>query len=588
MHQVCYTDSIERLYFLTRQLHIIDTLGPFFIDIPDRKTINWSKVIFSDLEVNSRLSSSTQKQIIANFELYIEKVSCLGYDSISIDDLAHLVIFPFYNQSLQALLTDYQNLYKQLFRIAKSHNMHIFVNTDYLFFNSDIKDYLSSHDVAPDDFYMQALEYAIKEFSEIDGVILRVGEKDGKDVSGTFLSQLLLKTPAQANRLIKKILPLFEQHNKTLIFRTWTIGAYKIGDLIWNEKTYDAVFSSIKSDALVISMKFGDTDFMRYLTLNPLFFRGSHKKIIELQTRREWEGMGTFPSFVGWDYSHYLEELSQNENIIGIHVWCQTGGWAKKAWTNLTYLENSSFWNELNTEVTIDIARNHLTVEESIGRFCERRLITNPERFIELLRYADVAIKKGLYISELAEMQLYFRRTRIPPLMWLTWDNIHVPPMVVYLHRVLLPRNNRLLSEGDEAINATEKMIEIAHELQLNKKVLVSLEFEYATMIILKELRRYIHKNPSQKELTRINRQITTYKKDFPQHYSIPKLVPVKQRRLPHALLRPFLRESLSYRKRDKVFLKTSPVQARLVRYYLRLSKSRLENQSMGFEMFFK
>lgn len=573
---------------MTPNLYIIDTLGPFFVNIPDRRGINWSKVIFSDLESNDRLTIKTQQQIIQNFEIYIERVSRLGYNSISIDDLAHLVSFSFYDQSLQLLLADYHSLYKQLFSIAKRHEMKIFVNTDYLFFNESINHYLDSTSIAPDDFYVTVLETAIKHFPEIDGVILRVGETDGTDVSGTFLSQLLLHTPKQANRLLRKILPLFEQSNKTLIFRTWTIGAYQIGDLIWNEKTYDTVFSSIQSDSLVVSMKYGDTDFMRYLKLNPLFIKGPHKKIVELQTRREWEGMGTYPSFIGWDYAEYLKELAKNPTVMGVHVWCQTGGWAKREWSNLTYLDNSSFWNELNTELTINLARNGMSVEESIEKFCKDKSVPSATKFTELLRQSDIAIKKGLYVSELAQNEFYFRRTRIPPLMWVTWDRAHLPAAVVHLHRILILAPETFIKDGTEAVRATMNMITLADELGLPKSIKDTLKFEYDTLRIFAGLRHYVAKPLSSKQLAVLNKQIAAYEKKYPQHYSIPKLRSIQKKQIPRSLLSPFLRESASYRKRDRIFLKTSPVQARMVRYYLRKSRSHLADQSMGFETLFK
>lgn len=572
---------------MTPALSIIDTLGPFFVENPDRRDINWSKVIFADLENGDRLDMATRRKIIENFDIYVQRVAQLGYNSVSVDDLAHLVSFTFYDQNLQVLLRDYHGLYKKLFAIAKRHNMKIFVNTDYLFFNQSISDHLAETSTSPDDFYTTVLTTALRDFPEIDGVILRVGETDGTDVSGHFLSQLLLHTPQQAHRLIRKILPLFEHTGKKLIFRTWTVGAYKIGDLLWNEKTYDTVFSSITSDALIISMKYGDTDFMRHLKLNPLFMNSPHKKIVELQTRREWEGMGTFPSFVGWDYAKYLQELSDNPSVIGIHTWCQTGGWAKKAWTNLTFLPTSSFWNELNTEVTIHIAHG-MSPEDAVVAFCQQRSITDTAAFIELLRQSDHAVKKGLYVHELAQKEFYFRRTRIPPLMWMTWDRVHLPAAVVHLHRILISRPERFITDGDEAVQAVEKMISIAHDLHLPKTVIDSLNFERATMTILAELRRYIIQPLDTQQLNILNQQITDYQNAYPQHYSIPKLHAIQKKRIPRSLLSPFMRESSSYRKRDKIFLKTSPVQARMVRYYLRKSRSHLADQSMGLETLFK
>jgi hypothetical protein len=571
-----------------RQLHIIDTLGPFALP-NDREVINWSKVDFTSLETNGRLSAATRRKIVQRFEGYIAKIAKLGYDSISIDDLAHMAVFDFYHLDLRQLLADYRQLYGQLFAIAKSHGLKIFVNTDYLFFNDDITWHLKESGLTPTGFYTAVLQQAFATFPEIDGVILRVGENDGKDVEGSFLSRLLLKTPRQANELLTHILPIFEQQKKTLIFRTWTVGVYKIGDLIWNEKTFDAVFGSIKSDALIISMKFGDTDFMRYLHLNPLFGRGQHKKIIELQTRREWEGMGELASFVGWDYQQYLQQLKNNKNVIGMHVWCQTGGWAKSAWSATTYFDKRSFWNELNTEVTIGITKHKQTVEQAIEQFCAARGVTQTEEFTRLLRLADEAVLKGLYLPAMAEKPLYFRRSRIPPLTWLTWDRVHLPAVVMYLHQLLVRSPDASLRDANDAVEATRQMVDIAKSIRLPAPVIRSLEFEHDTFVLFAQLKRYMFGLLSGGQIQKLNAQVQAYEKHYPQHYSIPKLQSSSRRRKPpRSLLKLLIRDTLSYRKRDKAMLKTSPAQARLVRLYLRRSKSHLADQSMGFEAFFK
>lgn len=571
---------------MSEPLSIIDTIGPFFTDTPQSDTVNWSKIPFAAIETSGRLTASTRQRIIKRFTAYVNRVSSLGYNAISIDDLAHIVVCHFYDDSTKALIADYQELYRELFAVSVSVGMRIYINTDYLFTNDIIEHHLHKHSMTHEDFFASVLDTAFTTFPQIDGIILRIGENDGKDVSGTFLSKLLLKTPEQANQLLRRILPHFERSGKQLLFRTWTVGAYKIGDLIWNEKTYTKVFQSITSDALIISMKFGDTDFMRYLSLNPLFFASSHKKILELQTRREWEGMGNVPSFVGWDYGRYLRQLEDQSSFIGIHVWCQTGGWAKKEWFNLTYLDNSSFWNELNTEVTIALARDKVPVEQAIAEFCASRNIEDVSSFVLLLRNADTAIKKGLYIADIATQTLYLRRTRIPPLLWLTWDRIHLPNIAIYLHRMLLGRDNAVVQDGEDALRAVDSMREIAVRLQLEKPVVDSIEFEKATLFIFLQLRRYICGEIT--TVTKCNKQIDLYESKHEKHYDIPRLTPVKNRKLTQTLMQPFIRESKRYRKRDRVYLKTSKLQARIIKLYLKKTRSHLADQSMGLETLFK
>jgi len=572
----------------TTHLHIIDALGPFCLPRDD-DIINWSKVPFSHLEQNSRLSTTTRQRIVERFKIYITRVHAIGYDSISVDDLAHLADFPFYTDQTRQLLDDYRHLYKQLFALAKAQHIRIFINTDYAFYNSEIATHLNETGHSTEEFFQKVIDKALHDFPEIDGIILRIGEHDGKDVSSTFKSHIKLQTPRQARRLLRTILPIFEAHQKLLVFRTWTVGVYKIGDLIWNKRTFDAIFSSITSEALIISMKFGDTDFMRYLTLNPLFFHSSHKKIIELQTRREWEGMGTYPSFVGWEYEQYIEKLKNTASIIGIHVWCQTGGWAKKGWSNVTYLDESSFWNELNTEVTIAIFKDKRDVKTAVEIFCAHRSIANPKKFLELLRLSDTAIKKGLYIPELAERCFYLRRTRLPTLLWLSWDIVTTQPSMIHMLRLLLRQPQDAIAASEEAIRAVSDMSLLAKQLKLSKDVQASLQFQYDTFYLFLRLRRYMFNHATPQELHILQSDVAHYTAMYPQHYTIAHLRPLRRGQyIPKQSLGLFLRTVAPYRKRDRIALSTSVLQRSLVRYYLRRSRSHLAHQSMGLDILFE
>lgn len=575
------------------KIHIIDTLGPF-VEPTDHKVINWSKVNFSDLEKDGRLSLDIIARIEQRFTSYVATVKDLGYDSLSFDDLAHIVRFSWYNDSLSQLLEDYHDLYKRLFKIAKRKNMKIFVNTDYLFYNDDIHNHMTTNNLSNKGFFVEVLTNAFEQFPEIDGINLRIGENDGKDVKSNFPSKLVLRTPNRVNALLRKILPLFEQSNKTLIFRTWTVGVYQVGDLIWNQRTFDTVFASIASNALIISMKFGDTDFMRYLTLNPLFFKSPHKKIIELQTRREWEGMGTYPSFVGWDYNDYFQELKMNKTIVGIHVWCQTGGWAKKAWTNITYLEGSSFWNELNTYVTIKMYRDSCSPETAIASFCRAYAIEDIVQFTRLIELSDIAIKQGLYISELAQQSYYFRRSRVPTLLWLTWDRILLQPIAIFLIRTFVTNPTAAIQEAYAAAETTDQMLIIARNLKLEKSVIDSLEFQNATFKIFVELKKYILGLGARdrSSLSILQKRVDTYTAHYPQHYTIPKLTKLKATsrfsRYSQYPLTLLLRNTSMYRKRERILLATSPIQRQLVRYYMHVTRSYLSKQSMGIDVLFK
>ena len=65
------------------------------------------------------------------------------------------------------------------------------------------------------------------------GIILRIGESDGTDVRDPLRSHLHLRNSKQTHRFLRDLLPLFENRQRLLVFRTWTVGAHRIGDLIW-------------------------------------------------------------------------------------------------------------------------------------------------------------------------------------------------------------------------------------------------------------------------------------------------------------------------------------------------------------------
>lgn len=573
-----------------QDLRIIDALGPFILG--DTKYIsNWSKIPFEGLEQQNQVDKKKREKILIRFESYIKNVSRLGYNAISIDGLEHIVIHDFYTPSLKKLLSEYQVLYKQLFNVAIKYHCKVFMNTDYMFYNKEIDDYTKKKNKNIQKLFFTTIEKMLQQYPGVSGIIVRIGESDAQNVQDHFLSRLTLRTPKQANQLLKTVLPLFEKHNKTLIFRTWTVGVYKIGDLIWNKRTFDAVFSSITSDNLIISMKYGDTDFLRYLSLNPLFFHGSHKKIIELQTKREWEGMGLYPSFVGWEYADYLDKLRSNKYIVGIHVWCQTGGWMRSGRRQITFLDNSSFWNELNTYVAVKLYTEKKSVESIVTDFCRARKIKDNNAFIQLLMLSEVAIKNGLYVKEFASKTLYFRRVRIPSLSWIAWDEILVNPLTKSLLLYIVKDTDSALKEGMVAIDAIKEMLHIGKRIGLETSIIHSLQFELETFIILAHIRKLLFASPSKSEKTMIKKQIAVYEKKYPEHYSASISIwkhETKKTKKATIAFHVTLRFLSAYRRIDKFSLSITPIQKCIIKWYMKRFAPFLSTQAMGVDVLFK
>lgn len=146
-----------------------------------------------------------------------------------------------------------------------------------------------------------------------------------------------------------------------------------------------------------------------------MFEYPGYKKIIELQTRREYDFFGELPHYTGFEYRDYYDQIKQNKDVIGLHVWCQTGGWGKT--NKITFLENSSPFVELNTISTINIFQGRDPYEEI------KKYSSNKD-FVEFIKKYNEISNKILYPQK--SKTRYFNKIYIPPIIWVYWNNITI------------------------------------------------------------------------------------------------------------------------------------------------------------------
>ena len=103
-------------------LFIIDGIGPFFRGC-DQDVINWSKAPFAHLENGEGLDPERYRQIQDDFKTFCRKASETGYNAVTLDDLAHCCIFPFYSDTLRNKISEYRALYRALFDTAAEFGM---------------------------------------------------------------------------------------------------------------------------------------------------------------------------------------------------------------------------------------------------------------------------------------------------------------------------------------------------------------------------------------------------------------------------------------------------------------------------------
>lgn len=496
-------------------LFLIDAIGPFFRGYK-RKRINWSKIPFEHLVDDTGINHGRMAKIQDDFAVFCARASEYGFNAISLDDVAHLVPHKLYATETAAFIEEYRRYFQQFCDVAASHGLRVYVTTDVMYSHPDWAENCRNRK----DLFKhlaEACRVVLCDYNQVAGIIARIGECDGRDVKQAFRSRLIIKTTSHCRELLEGLLPVFEETGRDLIFRTWTVGAYPIGDLQWNHRTFDRVFANISSQRLIISMKYGESDFFRYLPLNKLFFRSPHRKLIELQTRREYEGFGEFPSFIGWDYENYRRQLASAENLTGISVWCQTGGWTK--FKRRTFLKNSSIWNELNTFVTLQLFKSSVTTEDAVNTFCRAYLSDcDPARLLVLLRLSDEVIKELLYVDEFARRKMFFRRLRVPPLLSVYWDTIIVTHAMRKLLRCFVLEGEQKIAQGYAALEKIKLMHEIAVEQKLPHR---DIEFQYATFSLLAAAREYYFGEYSEELALKLHSIKAEYKASFKRSYTV-------------------------------------------------------------------
>jgi hypothetical protein len=571
-----------------RDLFIIDGSAPFFAPFVDGSRQNWSKAPLAELATHGKIPAKIAERICAELTRYCRQVREIGYTAITFDDLAHITLFDFYPYMLSRTVHSYQKLFRRVFRIAHTAGLKIFITTDLMFWNSFIEQQVHGKDRNLRELFAEALERLFDLFPKVDGVVVRIGEADGLDVDSAFKSRLVIRTPKQCNRWLQAVLPVFEAHNKLLIFRTWGLGAFPIGDINWNAATQRRAFANIDSPAFIVSHKYGAGDFFRNLPLNDFIRTSPHQQIIELQARREYEGFGVFPAYVGRQYQEYRDALANSPTLRGISVWCQTGGWSH--FDRLTFLQSSSPWNELNTVAAVQLFSSEKTAEEILREFCSQRFAdSDTEKLVALVQLFDSLVDHLWYFGPFARRSIWFRRLRVPPLLWIFWDTVLV-------NRALRLVLNTFHGDGKE-LRQKDK----AQRLELRRlKNLVAelgveqqdLQMAVDTFRLLIVLRRFYLGKAGKKREKKIKARLKDYRQQHPHGFAVEyDFAPFHIRWITTGLFFGFfLRRKPAYRVLDRLVL--IPLTGWMFPLVKRWQRKRIpeiaERQAAGLEIFFR
>ena len=399
---------------------------------------------------------------------------------------------------------------------AEQLGMKVVLRTDMLSLSTPLEHYLTEHvgsldTTSPDLWavYAAGLDELYAAAPSLDGVLVRIGEAGRVyDVEGwDYYSSLAVTSVDAVRAMLTALTGQAERTHRDVIFRSWSVGVGAVGDMHTNPASYAAVLDGIDSPSLVVSTKYTLGDFYSHLPLNDTLLSGSQRRIVEFQSRREFESYGAFPNDLGAEYRDALQRLlAANPHIEGVWVWTQDGGpW--RAGPMTLYLK-TGFWQlyELNTWLAGSLARDPDAEVAGLTADWARRWFSDDPATVQAVAAAMAgsreAVTQGLYIGPFAEQKVKAIGLEPPPMMWIfEWDILTGDSAVLdVISSVTGERADAAVAEGHAAVTAAERMRTLVagtdaatwRDPALRTAFLGTLDYEVDTLRLLAEYRELV------------------------------------------------------------------------------------------------
>lgn len=402
---------------------------------------------------------------------------------------------------------------------ADELGMKVFLRTDMLALTGPLEQHLvdryGSLDTESPEFwetYTAGLDELYDAVPALDGVLIRIGEAGPVyDVGGwDYYSALEVTTVDAVRAMLEAFTGQAEASDREVIFRTWSVGVGAVGDMHTDAESYEAVLGGIDSPALIVSTKYTLGDFYTWLPLNDTLEQGEQRRIVEFQSRREFENYGAFANDLGAEYQWALQQLlAANDRIEGVWVWTQDGGpW--RAGPMTLYLK-AGFWQlyELNTQVASALARDPETDVAQVTAAWAREWFSDDPATVEAIASAMArsreAIAQGMYIQPFAEQRVFAIGLEPPPMMWIfEWDILTGDSAVLdVMYAIARDAEGGVegaISGGAEAVAAAESMRETVaatdastwRSPEMREAFLATLDYELETLRLLDAYRAMI------------------------------------------------------------------------------------------------
>ena len=455
------------------------------------------------------------------FDAYLRHVLAEGYTAIAVPGLVEYLTFDslgVYGEGdvHVARAKALQAAFGPLWQRAHDAGLQVFLRTDMLTLTTPLQAYLEdrfgSLDTENPDLwsvYSTGLDELYASMPFVDGVLIRIGEAGSVyDIPGwDYYSALAVTTVPAVRAMLTAFTAEAERNDRTIIFRSWSVGVGAVGDMHTDKDSYAEVLDGIDSPNLIVSTKYTLGDFYSHLPFNDTLEVGDQRRIIEFQSRREFEAFGAFPNDLGSLYSQAINRfIAANPHVEGIWTWTQDGGpWRAGP---LTLELKQGFWQlyELNTVLAVRLARDPSLEPTTITADWARRWFSDDPATVtaigEAMALSRGAITDGLYIGPYADRRVFAIGLEPPPMMWIfEWDILTGDSAVLdVIYTVSSDDLEGAIDGGLHALDAVGAMREAIkgtdaaswRSPELRTAFLGTLDYELSTLAMLRDYREMV------------------------------------------------------------------------------------------------
>ncbi|HQR79425.1 MAG TPA: hypothetical protein PLT68_04320, partial [Actinomycetota bacterium] len=454
---------------------------------------------------------AAMRRVTREWHDYIDHLRAYGYNGVVVSGFLEYVNFDKVGDGYEVYPADspYRarhdamvEQFGRMWKYADDMGMQLVFKTDMLANSGPLNEYvereLGGFDVEDPrlwELYRAGLAEFFEKLPFVDGLMIRIGEAGSvyNAPGWDYFSTLAVTTVDSVRTMLTEFTATAAEYDKTIYFRTWSVGVGEVGDMHTNPQSYDTVLAGIPADNLVVVTKFTMGDFYSWLPLNPTLEQGDQPRIVEFQSRREFEAFSSFPNYLSADHQVALQDFEQqNPNIRGVWVWTQDGGpW--RAGPMSLYLK-TGFWQlyDLDVYATGRLAWDRNTDLGKVNRdWIVQNFTEDPATIAtiqEIFARSRQVAKQGLYIEPYADKRVLALGLEPPPMMWIfEWDLVSGDSAALsVIHHASRGRIQEAVDGALEAQRGAEAMLAQARATDpakwkdpvLRDRLIHSLEYE--------------------------------------------------------------------------------------------------------------